>query len=515
MVSMFRDRLLASESTLRTTGAQFNGGGNAFCGETFVEETVTSCTTATIIPTESVERDVQHEIIPQTVCRCSDCGKQLEEIQSTYLFQQNCPSNTFSDRALCQGCYQRSKGLETTENVLEKHCKEESLGNAPSLVIDLLPLEASNTSVQNDLRFCCVTHCSQSFADESRLLKHAQEMHAIKLRKNRENQEPGRLFKCHVCFRAFGSSKNLRVHQLVRSNVQIRNFVCKMCGFRCGSSATLTIHERTHTGERPFGCELKEQLQKALRKKKECNDKAQRVVETLIEPGRTEDELLTLLPDINQCHMEDIVQERAIVKLCGYPLCDNELKNIPKQKYVISVSQNKVFDITERKNFCSGECYKASNYIKQQMLTSPLWLRDQEDIPKFRLITGRQLVYRETDVKKPLHTNDVLFKELKIVERKYAPEEQEAILTKEPVLTEHGMDKARQESTVVQDVVGVEETLDDQFFLPSFHAKDFGQQCFTGALVAFFAPSVINQLSIMQASRRRQSPYAIAGKLQL
>ena len=47
----------------------------------------------------------------------------------------------------------------------------------------------------------------------------------------------------------------------------------------------------------------KEQLQKALRKKKECNDKAQRVVETLIEPGRTEDELLTLLKDINQCHI--------------------------------------------------------------------------------------------------------------------------------------------------------------------------------------------------------------------
>uniref|UniRef100_A0A182XFT5 RTR1-type domain-containing protein n=1 Tax=Anopheles quadriannulatus TaxID=34691 RepID=A0A182XFT5_ANOQN len=162
---------------------------------------------------------------------------------------------------------------------------------------------------------------------------------------------------------------------------------------------------------------LKEQLQKALRKKKECNDKAQRVVETLIEPGRTEDELLTLLKDINQCHMEDIVQERAIVKICGYPLCDNELKNIPKQQYVISVTQNKVFDITERKNFCSGDCYKASNYIKQQMLTSPLWLRDQEDIPKFRLITGRQLVYRETDVKKPLQPDELLFGELKIVER--------------------------------------------------------------------------------------------------
>ncbi|KFB39090.1 AGAP008431-PA-like protein [Anopheles sinensis] len=167
----------------------------------------------------------------------------------------------------------------------------------------------------------------------------------------------------------------------------------------------------------------KEQLQRALRKKKECNAKAQRVVETLIEPGRTEDEYLALLKDINQCHMDDIVQERAIEKLCGYPLCDNELKNIPKQKYAISVAHTKVYDITERKNFCSGECYKASNYVKQQMLTSPLWLRDQEDIPNFRLLNGRQLIYRKTDVAKPLSMAEVHFGELKIKERTYNEEE--------------------------------------------------------------------------------------------
>uniref|UniRef100_A0A182NES9 RTR1-type domain-containing protein n=1 Tax=Anopheles dirus TaxID=7168 RepID=A0A182NES9_9DIPT len=169
----------------------------------------------------------------------------------------------------------------------------------------------------------------------------------------------------------------------------------------------------------------KEQLQKALRRKKECNDKAQRVVETLIEPGRTEDELLVMVKDINQCHMEDIVQERAIVKICGYVLCDNELTDIPKQKYTISATKNKVYDITERKNFCSGDCYKASNYIKQQMLTSPLWLRDQEDIPNFRLFSGRQLVYRETDVKKPLQPGDIAFGDLKIVERTMAQQVQQ------------------------------------------------------------------------------------------
>ncbi|XP_052866029.1 putative RNA polymerase II subunit B1 CTD phosphatase RPAP2 homolog [Anopheles cruzii] len=178
----------------------------------------------------------------------------------------------------------------------------------------------------------------------------------------------------------------------------------------------------------------KEQLQKALRKKKECNAKAQHIVETLIEAGRSEEEFLTMLRDINQCHMEDIIQERAIVKLCGYPLCDTELKNIPKQQYAISGTRNKVFDITERKNFCSGQCYKASNFVKQQMLTSPLWMRKHEDVPSFRLLNGRQQVYRETDVKAPLAIGEVCFGELKIVERTYSgnPEQREEKLSEEP-----------------------------------------------------------------------------------
>uniref|UniRef100_A0A2M4AVK8 RNA polymerase II subunit B1 CTD phosphatase RPAP2 homolog n=1 Tax=Anopheles triannulatus TaxID=58253 RepID=A0A2M4AVK8_9DIPT len=177
----------------------------------------------------------------------------------------------------------------------------------------------------------------------------------------------------------------------------------------------------------------KEQLLSAMRKKKECNAKAQHIVETLIEPGRTEEEFLVMLRDINVCHMDDIIQERAIVKLCGYPLCDNELKNIPKQQYAISVTRNKVYDITERKNFCSGECFKSSNFVKQQMLTSPLWLRDQEDIPTFRLLNGRQLV-KNTDpgVNQPLELAQTLLSNLKIVERTYNEQETVEKLKEEP-----------------------------------------------------------------------------------
>lgn len=59
--------------------------------------------------------------------------------------------------------------------------------------------------------------------------------------------------------------------------------------------------------------------------------------------------MLLQLQNINQEHYQDIIDERAINKLCGYPLCGILLKNIPTKQYHISTLHNKVFDITDRK----------------------------------------------------------------------------------------------------------------------------------------------------------------------
>ncbi|XP_031619233.1 putative RNA polymerase II subunit B1 CTD phosphatase RPAP2 homolog [Contarinia nasturtii] len=134
----------------------------------------------------------------------------------------------------------------------------------------------------------------------------------------------------------------------------------------------------------------KEQLLAALQKKKECNVRAQKIVESFLDPVPIDkiEYFLSNLIHINQSHYDDIVEERSISKLCGYPLCDNILKEIPKQQYIISSAQNKVFDITERKKFCSNKCYKSSIYLKEQILTSPLWIRKDDDIiPEFKLLS--------------------------------------------------------------------------------------------------------------------------------
>lgn len=132
----------------------------------------------------------------------------------------------------------------------------------------------------------------------------------------------------------------------------------------------------------------KEQIRQAIIKKRECNAKAQQIVEKLLEKGITDHNFLECLPDINQSHMEDIIEERAITKLCGYPICQKSLSEteIPKQKYKISIKTNKVYDITARKSFCSNNCYQSAMYVKKQMLTSPLWFREYEEMPKFKLL---------------------------------------------------------------------------------------------------------------------------------
>lgn len=130
----------------------------------------------------------------------------------------------------------------------------------------------------------------------------------------------------------------------------------------------------------------KEALLITEEKKHECNTKALRIVETLLEDKVNAEWLLENVKHIAQSHLQDAIEERAISKICGYPICSKRLGLIPRQQFHISTKTNKVYDITERKHFCSNYCYKAAQYLKGQLLTSPVWLRDIEEIPNFHLL---------------------------------------------------------------------------------------------------------------------------------
>jgi hypothetical protein len=138
--------------------------------------------------------------------------------------------------------------------------------------------------------------------------------------------------------------------------------------------------------------------------KQECDTKAMQILHFAIEGKMRSDALfkcvstqdkvasenlsatLLKLPYINQAHYQDIVEERAISKLCGYPLCAKHIPDMPKKQFYISTKNNKIYDITDRKNYCSNFCYRASIHIKAQIDNSPLWLRKHQEKAHFTLL---------------------------------------------------------------------------------------------------------------------------------
>uniref|UniRef100_G3PSV6 RNA polymerase II subunit B1 CTD phosphatase RPAP2 homolog n=1 Tax=Gasterosteus aculeatus TaxID=69293 RepID=G3PSV6_GASAC len=158
----------------------------------------------------------------------------------------------------------------------------------------------------------------------------------------------------------------------------------------------------------------REAVRETLREKMELEKRAMKVVERLLEDRVDEDFLVDCAWFILPANYKDTIEERSIAKLCGYPLCSNKLGKIPTQKYNISTKTNKVYDITERKCFCSNFCYKASKDFELQISTTPLWLRLHESPPEIKLmkkgdggISGEEVMLlakglREEDVENPL-----------------------------------------------------------------------------------------------------------------
>ncbi|XP_065567999.1 putative RNA polymerase II subunit B1 CTD phosphatase RPAP2 isoform X2 [Artemia franciscana] len=119
-------------------------------------------------------------------------------------------------------------------------------------------------------------------------------------------------------------------------------------------------------------------LKEAVIKKKECLKNVREIVEHLSEQSVDLSYLQDVAVWLDPQSYQDVVEERAIGNICGYPLCYNEIRETLKQSYKIDAYHNKVYDVKDRKNFCSNSCYIASCHLKDQLLTSPISSRDEE-----------------------------------------------------------------------------------------------------------------------------------------
>ena len=123
--------------------------------------------------------------------------------------------------------------------------------------------------------------------------------------------------------------------------------------------------------------EKREKIRDALMKKKSFEENALRLVEQLMEPNITRMFLLQSASVLNQGFYMDCVEERSLTGVCGYPICDNVRPTFEKKgKYHISLKDKKVYDLAERKLFCSNQCFKANSFLKDQLETSPLWMQE-------------------------------------------------------------------------------------------------------------------------------------------
>ncbi|XP_065088202.1 zinc finger protein 260-like [Ochlerotatus camptorhynchus] len=171
-------------------------------------------------------------------------GKSFEE-----LFQCNNCENIYETAEHVVQHYQQAHTIK-----LEEH---HEMVDSTTTHVKKVPEHKVKLDAHPKERYCCVTHCHDVFPDEQQLLAHAQEKHILKLKYNQErNDVTNKPFVCNICFRSFGSMKNLKVHQFVRANnVDGKHFSCIHCSFRTVSRSLLTIHERSkHSGERPFKC---------------------------------------------------------------------------------------------------------------------------------------------------------------------------------------------------------------------------------------------------------------------
>lgn len=137
--------------------------------------------------------------------------------------------------------------------------------------------------------------------------------------------------------------------------------------------------------------ERKQAILKTIERRDACKKRAAQVVEDLLESPLSEEWLLGVLHELSQQDYQDAVEERAILLLCGYPLCSKKITQMPKQKYHICVKTKKVYDITHRKQYCSNACYRASTFLKTQLWDGPLWLRDEAEA------NAKYKIYREEE----------------------------------------------------------------------------------------------------------------------
>ncbi|KAK4778482.1 hypothetical protein SAY86_006010 [Trapa natans] len=128
-------------------------------------------------------------------------------------------------------------------------------------------------------------------------------------------------------------------------------------------------------------------------------DAVYRLQNYLLEGVSNESQLFAAGSIMSRGDYEDVVTERTIVNLCGYPLCSNSLPSDRPRKgrYRISLKEHKVYDLREAYMYCSSGCLVNSRIFAEVLqeercsVLNPVKLHDV-----LRLFDGLSLELKES-----------------------------------------------------------------------------------------------------------------------
>ncbi|XP_078506915.1 uncharacterized protein LOC144767271 isoform X2 [Lissotriton helveticus] len=122
---------------------------------------------------------------------------------------------------------------------------------------------ARQKRIRNGLRAYACVECKKTFTGKTRLLLHEQthtdrypytehEMRFADKATHEKTHKGERPFHCNIREKSFTQKGNLLQHQSVHTGE--KPYHCTVCSKPFSQKTNLVLHQRTHTGERPFPC---------------------------------------------------------------------------------------------------------------------------------------------------------------------------------------------------------------------------------------------------------------------